>query len=62
MRLTPVEKTFIKAFLILVLWQVLELIFYGEVQPRKVDSIINIFLIYYIYKGEILVFRQGDQA
>lgn len=54
MRLTPIEKTVIKVCLISLLWQVLELIFYGEVQPRAVDDIIAMFLIYYIYKGEVL--------
>ena len=57
--------TIIKGLLISFLWKVLELIFYGEIQPRIVDDIIYLFLVYYIYKSEILsflVFRQGDQT
>ena len=54
MRLAPIEKTVIKVCLISLFWQVLELIFYGEIQPRMVDDIIAMFLIYYIYKGEVL--------
>lgn len=54
MRLTPIEKTVIKVYLIFLLWQVLELILYGEIQPRIVDDIVAMFLVYYIYKGEVL--------
>ena len=54
MRLTPIEKTVIKVCLISLLWQVLELILYGEIQPRIVDDIVAMFLVYYIYKGEVL--------
>lgn len=54
MRLTPIEKTVIKVCLIFLLWQVLELILYGEIQPRIVDDIVAMFLVYYIYKGEVL--------
>ena len=46
--------TIIKGLLISFLWKVLELIFYGEIQPRIVDDIIYLFLVYYIYKSEIL--------
>lgn len=32
-------------FAIYFLWQVLELIFYGEIQPREVDNIIGLILM-----------------
>ena len=54
MRLTPIEITAIKVCLICLLWMLLEWIFYKEVQPRTVDDIIAMFLIYYIYKGEVM--------
>lgn len=47
-----VARTSIKFLLIGILWQVLELIFYGEIQPRIVDDIIGLFLFYYIYRSE----------
>ena len=46
--------TIIKGLLISILWKALELIFYGEIQPRTVDDIIYLFLVYYIYKSEVL--------
>lgn len=54
MRFTPLEATTIKACLIFLFWMFLEWIFYGEVQTRTVDDIIAVFLIYYIYKSEVL--------
>lgn len=41
-----------KLFLISILWQIFELAFYGEVQPRIVDDIIAFILFHYIYKSE----------
>ena len=45
-------NTSIKFLLIGILWQILELIFYGEVQPRAVDDVIGVFLYYYIFRSE----------
>ena len=42
----------IKYILIVILWQALELIFYGVVQHRIVDDIIGIILFWYIYQCE----------
>lgn len=42
----------IKYILICVLWMTLEQIIYGEVQPRIVDDIIGIILLWYIYQAE----------
>ena len=42
----------IKYILIVILWQALELIFYGVVQHRIVDGIIGIILFWYIYQCE----------
>lgn len=42
----------IKFLLIGILWQAMEFIFYGEIQPRIVDDFIGCFLFYYIYRNE----------
>lgn len=47
-----IMRSIIKYLLISILWQILELIFYGAVQPRVVDDIIGIFLYYYIFRNE----------
>lgn len=36
---------------ILILWMVLEILFYKQIQPRMVDDIIGLILFYFIYKG-----------
>lgn len=51
-KVSLILRTCIRFFLIGLLWQVLELIFYGEIQPRIVDDIIGLFLFYYIYRSE----------
>lgn len=50
--LTAMANTCIKFLLIAILWQFLEVYFYGAVQPRIVDDIIGLFLFYYISKRE----------
>jgi len=42
----------VRFLLIGIVWQILELIFYGEIQPRIVDDFIGCFLFYYIYRSE----------
>lgn len=42
----------IKYILIVILWQELEMVFYGAVQHRIVDDIIGIILFWYIYQSE----------
>ena len=37
------------AILVTVLWQLLELVFYGEIKPNEVDTIIALFLTISIY-------------
>lgn len=49
---TPTVKAAFKWLALVMLWQFLEVLFYGEVQPRIVDDIIGFFLWYYIYKSE----------
>lgn len=41
-----------KFLFLCLLWQALEIIMYGEIQPRAVDDIIAFILYYYIVKGE----------
>lgn len=42
----------IKYILIVILWQELEMVFYGAVQHRIVDDITGIILFWYIYQSE----------
>lgn len=42
----------IKYILVCFLWQGLELFFYKKIQPRIVDDIIGLVLLWYIYKAE----------
>lgn len=42
----------IKYILIVILWQALEMVFYGAVQHRVVDDIIGVILFWYIYQRE----------
>lgn len=51
-KLIVVCRTGIKFLAVSIIWLFLEMIFYGEVQPRVVDDIIGLFLIYYIYRSE----------
>ena len=44
--------TCLKAFKVAIIWQILELIFYSEIQSRIVDDIIWFFIFYYIYQAE----------
>ena len=41
--------TCVVAILINIVWQILEMIFYGKVQPRIVDDVIWMILFRYIY-------------
>lgn len=41
-----------KFLIFCLLWQALEILMYGEIQPRAVDDIIAFILYYYIVKGE----------
>ena len=45
-------KAAIKFIIICLLWQQLELKYYGCIQPREVDDIIGLILFYFILKGE----------
>ncbi len=40
------------AILVCIVWQILEMVFYGKVQPRIVDDVIWIILWRYIYLAE----------
>ncbi len=51
----------IKYILIVILWQALELIFYGVVQHRIVDDIIGIILFWYIYQCESGGYKENDR-
>ena len=51
----------IKYILIVILWQALELIFYGVVQHRIVDDIIGIILFWYIYQCESRGYKENDR-
>ena len=42
----------VKYILIVILWQALEMVFYGAVQHRVVDDIIGVILFWYIYQCE----------
>ena len=41
--------TCVVAILINIVWQILEMVFYGKVQPRIVDDVIWLILFRYIY-------------
>lgn len=44
MMIKIVTRATIKLELIVILWQILELIFYREIQPRIVDNIIGLII------------------
>lgn len=50
----PTVKAAVKFLLLCQLWAFLECCFYGEVQPRTVDTIMSFFLFWYIEKSERL--------
>lgn len=50
--------TGLKFLLLILIWQMLELIFYHHIQPRIVDDIISIVLFWYMYQYE--KFKHGS--
>lgn len=50
-------KALFKWALIAMLWYALELGFHGELRQSNEDTIISLFLLWYIYKGELLKLR-----
>ncbi len=44
------------------LWQALEMVFYGEIQPRKVDDIIGIVWVACIVKAYYRGLRHGKKT
>ena len=44
-------KTIIYTLLYCIIWQVLELIIYGQVEPRDVDTIMMMLFMPMIWKG-----------
>lgn len=43
---------FLTAILVSIVWQILEMVFYGKVQPRIVDEVVWLILWRYIYLAE----------
>ena len=51
-KIKQLSSACIKYILIVILWQALEMVFYGAVQHRVVDDIIGVILFWYIYQRE----------
>ena len=51
-KIKQLSSACIKYILIVILWQALEMVFYGAVQHRVVDDIIGVILFWYIYRSE----------
>lgn len=47
------KDALITAILVSIVWQILEMVFYGKVQPRIVDDVIWLILWRYIYLAEL---------
>lgn len=44
-------KTLMIVYAICVFWQVIEIVYYGEIQNKEVDNIIAVMLIPFIYRS-----------
>lgn len=44
-------KTIIILFAICIFWQLIEIVYYGEVQNREVDNIVAVIMIPFIYRS-----------
>ena len=44
-------KTIIILFAICTFWQLIEIVYYGEVQNREVDNIVAVIMIPFIYRS-----------